>query len=263
MSKWLRNCIAIAAVATLFSAGRADASAITGGAVCETPYLYNLGTPKHTKVLPFGCSFDSSSTFTFSNVPDAASLNHTLQITDLQQFASLGGIGGVYITGTVDSAPFSGFAIERHPRDTLGSTILPVPTASYPVTLISELIAPTRSSTLPAGFNMQLDPGQTSGGTYSVAAGPIINGTQYYDVTDAFSLYFQASLNNGATWVSADPTFTLQTLAPGLPNYAPISAYIRSVPEAPTIGVMGFGLAVIAGIALQRKAERRVPKAAA
>ncbi len=215
---------------------------------CITTDLLNPdGT--HTKTLPLGCTFNGSAPFTFTSVSDANNVTHNVTINSFEQFASLSGVGGVFISGIIDSTPFSGIGEEVHPADTMGNIILPVPTTNYPVTLTSELISPV---TLPSNFMMRLDPNMTSNGYYSVATyGAPINGVQNYQVTDNFSLFFQASLNNGNTWISNDPVFSLSTfdLSKADPQ---IQRYIASVPVPGGWLLMLSGLGLIGFMAICR-----------
>lgn len=218
---------------------------------CITPQLLNLaGT--HTKVLPFGCAFTNDAPFGFTGVAETNGVSENVTINTLEQFASVHGVGGIFISGTIGGAPFGGIGLEQHEGDSLGNLILPVPTTDYPITLTSEIVVPI---TLPSTFEMRLDPNKVSSGFYSVALGPVIDGVQNYQVTDTFTLYLQLSLDSGTEWVSNDPTFTLSTfdLATSAPE---IKAYFGSVPEPPA-GVLALGgLASMAWLRIRRNQRR-------
>jgi len=233
--------------ALLFSVFDTNAYAITQSGCFTTDLLNGDGT--HTKVLPFGCTFNSSATF--------GSTDGSIVINSFEQFASTNGIGGAYVSGTISGiGSFSGVGQETHQRDTMGSTLLAPPTPlnptlDYPVTLNTETI--TGITQLP-NFEMRLDPNLVSSGTYSAYdTGTLQNGKELYQVIDSFNLNFQASLDGGSTWISLDPPFSLYTFDPNTAN-PQIQEYLTSaVPEPNTYAMLLSGLGLVGFISYRRK----------
>src|SRR5665647_2411104 len=116
LTRTCKSCLSSLFIAVALGAGFPPVEA-GATAVCITSDPFNL-SDTHTKVIPFGCEATTSVPFTFPLVPDAGGVFHNLTINTMEFFASLQGVGGVFITGSIDNNPFDGLAWETHTRHT-------------------------------------------------------------------------------------------------------------------------------------------------
>lgn len=232
-----------------------EASATSGSLSCVTTWGATLGgNGTHTKAIPFGCDAINDAPFTFTNVPDTGGGLHDITIQTFEQFASTHGIGGVYISGSVDSTSFTGVVTEQHPPGFgIGSLAQLGVTVNFP--LLTETIF---ANTLVPNALMQFDPNATKTGTILITdlgnlallglADPV-------NVIESFNLSFDFSLNNGINFVLEDPTLNFETF--DVANANPlIQEFIaeQSVPEPATLSIFGVGLAGLGWMRRRRKA---------
>lgn len=240
--KWYLGCVL--AVGLLMAGAPAKAAPTSGSLYCDTTWAATLsGDQTHTKGIPFGCDAINNAPFTFTNVPDAGGTTHTVTIDTFEQFASMQGIGGVYLSGAIDGTAFTGVFNEQH-QSGFGIGTLAVPGVTYnfpiPTSPTTETIY---VNSLIANALMQIDPSATNTGTITITdlLGNSTPGlTDPVKVLESFNVSFDFSLNNGANFVLEDPLLNFETF--NVANANPLIQQFLGVPEPASLTILGAGL---------------------
>jgi hypothetical protein len=247
--------LAILGVAAIVPAANATALA---GCVNDDP-LEHQGDPNLVfQPIPTGCAATNNGVpIVFANVPDENGVLQTVTLADLviftpsfNPFYSPPEHGEeLFIDGTIGTTPASSLSgvrfLDWEPTVPLADQVLGVttPISGVPFTLVDD---PS------SGFELGIDSAPAPSATQLVTS----LGGGLYDSTGAFDMTLELTLNGGTTWVTEDPTFTLENFnAANYPNLGPL----LGVPEPATLAVFGAGLLGL-GFMYRRRVERRAIK---